>query len=85
MAYFQTLEPRRPGLSSAAQLAVPQPSQRPAGMGAGIQVANFVQKGPQDGPGISVNPNPHRMGDPASGREVFRFETFGNEGFWTDG
>ena len=24
------------------------------------------------------------MGDPAAGRETFRFETFGNEGFWTD-
>ena len=23
-------------------------------------------------------------GDPTLGREVFRFETFGNEGFWTD-
>ena len=23
-------------------------------------------------------------GDPAAGRDVFRFETFGNEGFWTD-
>ena len=24
------------------------------------------------------------VGKPAAGREVFRFETFGNEGFWTD-
>lgn len=24
------------------------------------------------------------VGDPTAGREVFRFETFGNEGFWTD-
>lgn len=40
--------------------------------------------GGSDGPGITVNPNPHETGDPASGREVFRFETFGNEGFWTD-
>ena len=23
-------------------------------------------------------------GDPKAGRDVFRFETFGNEGFWTD-
>ena len=36
------------------------------------------------GPGITVNPNAHEIGDPASGREVFRFETFGNEGFLTD-
>ena len=25
-----------------------------------------------------------KVGDPAAGRDVFRFETFGNEGFWTD-
>jgi len=25
-----------------------------------------------------------QSGNPAEGREVFRFETFGNEGFWTD-
>lgn len=37
-----------------------------------------------DGPGITVNPNQHDSGDPVAGREVFRFETFGNEGFWTD-
>lgn len=36
-----------------------------------------------DGPGITVNPNPHQAGDPVAGRDVFRFETFGNEGFWT--
>ena len=53
-------------------------------MGAGIQLTSFTQAAPQEGPGIAINPNPHRMGDPAAGREVFRFETFGNEGFWTD-
>jgi len=37
-----------------------------------------------DGPGINENPNPHQTGNAAAGREVFRFETFGNEGFWTD-
>lgn len=37
-----------------------------------------------DGPGITQNPNPHQTGDAAAGRDVFRFETFGNEGFWTD-
>jgi mono/diheme cytochrome c family protein len=83
MAYFQTLDPPT-GVSSAAQLAVPQPSRRPAGMGAGLQLTTFTQNAPSDGPGIDVNPNPHRMGDAAAGREVFRFETFGNEGFWTD-
>lgn len=37
-----------------------------------------------NGPGITVNPNPHQVGDANAGRRVFRFETFGNEGFWTD-
>ena len=37
-----------------------------------------------DGPGIVENPHPHQTGNAASGREVYRFETFGNEGFWTD-
>lgn len=83
MVYFQTLDPP-PGVGSAAQLAMPSPSERPARMGAGIQLASFTQTGPSDGPAIAVNPNPHRMGDAAAGREVFRFETFGNEGFWTD-
>ncbi|MDQ3774093.1 MAG: hypothetical protein M3461_06850, partial [Pseudomonadota bacterium] len=27
---------------------------------------------------------PHRRGNAEAGRDVFRFETFGNEGFWTD-
>ncbi|MDQ3010778.1 MAG: hypothetical protein M3X11_08770, partial [Acidobacteriota bacterium] len=37
-----------------------------------------------DGPASDKNPNPHQTGNAAAGREVFRFETFGNEGFWTD-
>ncbi len=44
-------------------------------------------KGPHpasDGPAITVNPNPHQTGNAAAGRDVYRFETFGNEGFWTD-
>lgn len=40
--------------------------------------------GGSDGPGITVNPNPHMAGSAPSGGRVFRFETFGNEGFWTD-
>jgi len=39
---------------------------------------------PSDGPGITVNPHPHERGDAVAGLKVFRFETFGNEGFWTD-
>ncbi len=38
-----------------------------------------------DGPANVGAPLPARQdGDAAKGREVFRFETFGNEGFWTD-
>ena len=40
--------------------------------------------GVSDGPGFSVNPFPHQIGNANSGQAVFRFETFGNEGFWTD-
>ena len=37
-----------------------------------------------DGPDTKQQPVPHERGDAAAGREVFRFETFGTEGFWTD-
>lgn len=36
-----------------------------------------------DGPGPATNPNVHPTGDASRGMEVFRYETFGNEGFWT--
>jgi mono/diheme cytochrome c family protein len=51
-----------------------------------LPACNDSDDGPSgsDGPGITVNPNMHASGDPLAGREVFRFETFGNEGFWTD-
>ena len=37
-----------------------------------------------DGPASSEAPVVHALGDPVVGRQVFRFETFGNERFWTD-
>lgn len=37
-----------------------------------------------DGPISSEAPVVHAVGDPALGKQVFRFETFGNERFWTD-
>jgi len=37
-----------------------------------------------DGPRFPTDPNVHQTGNTAAGRDVFRFETFGNEGFWTD-
>lgn len=38
----------------------------------------------RDGPATNAMPIPHQAGNAAAGRDVFRFETFGNEGFWTD-
>ena len=37
-----------------------------------------------DGPDTRQQPIPHEVGNASAGRDVFRFETFGNEGFWTD-
>lgn len=39
---------------------------------------------PNVGPAVQGQPLPQQMGDATLGRDVFRFETFGNEGFWTD-
>ncbi|MEO6000441.1 MAG: hypothetical protein ABIN89_26615 [Chitinophagaceae bacterium] len=35
-----------------------------------------------DGPASLQKPEPQPLGDATRGKEVFRFETFGNEGFW---
>ena len=40
--------------------------------------------GGSDGPPNPGVPEPRRDGDMEAGRQAFRFETFGNEGFWTD-
>jgi len=37
-----------------------------------------------DGPADLGTPLPHRSGNAQRGKQVFRFETFGNERFWTD-
>lgn len=37
-----------------------------------------------DGPANAGTPASHQLGDAAAGQDVYRFETFGNEGFWTD-
>jgi cytochrome c2 len=39
---------------------------------------------PSDGPTNQGPAFPRQDGNAAAGKEVFRFETFGNEGFWTD-
>ena len=47
----------------------------------GVMNAAVSSEGPVDqGPGLPARED----GDPALGRDVFRHETFGNEGFWTD-
>ena len=38
----------------------------------------------ESGPAVEGEPRPFTRGDAARGREVYRYETFGNEGFWTD-
>jgi len=43
-----------------------------------------AQQAATDGPDTKATPAPHQTGNAAAGRDVFRFETFGNEGFWTD-
>ncbi len=41
-----------------------------------------VQESGSDGPSDIQKPKEQPLGDAARGKEVFRFETFGNEGFW---
>src|SRR4029453_10816203 len=38
----------------------------------------------ESGPAVEGERRPYPRGDAARGREVYRYETFGNEGFWTD-
>jgi len=51
-----------------------------------IGIARSDQPATSDGPPPDLLPPQfqHALGDPASGKNVFRFETFGNQGFWTD-
>lgn len=44
----------------------------------------FADGTKSDGPRVTHRLPGHRKGDAAAGRDVFRFETFGDEGFWTD-
>lgn len=45
---------------------------------------NNINNDVSDGPKTSVVPATHQLGNAASGKNVFRFATFGNERFWTD-
>lgn len=46
--------------------------------------AGMKDSGGGDGAVSDGNPNAPVLGNATSGMEVFRFETFGDEGFWTD-
>jgi uncharacterized protein (TIGR03437 family) len=52
----------------------------------GVGRSLHAQQAGSDGPPPDLLPVQfqHAVGDPASGKDVFRFETFGNQGFWTD-
>jgi hypothetical protein len=45
-------------------------------------IGETTPDGASDGPIEVIKPVKHILGDKTRGREVFRFETFGNEGFW---
>lgn len=51
---------------------------------ASTSIAAAVNRDANAGPSDQGQPLPQQMGDATLGRDVFRFETFGNEGFWTD-
>ncbi len=53
--------------------------------GALTLVASLGWAAGQSGPAMPKdNPNRHETGDRSDGKTIFRMETFGNEGFWTD-
>ena len=49
-----------------------------------LGVAGYAQYASSAGPTDQGTALPQQMGDAVLGRDVFRNETFGNEGFWTD-
>ncbi|GAC1352119.1 MAG: hypothetical protein NVSMB1_11820 [Polyangiales bacterium] len=64
---------------------VPQSETNPAGeTSPPAETTDEAAPAGSDGPTTGPNPNVHKTGDAANGQKVFRFETFGNEGFWTD-
>jgi mono/diheme cytochrome c family protein len=44
----------------------------------------FLVLGCDDGDGISTSRDPVPPGNPVAGQQIFRFDTFGDERFWTD-
>jgi cytochrome c2 len=55
----------------------------PTGQDSGPDATPMPSAG-SDGPDSGPNPNVHQVGNAANGKMVFRMETFGDEGFWTD-
>ena len=58
-----------------------------AALAVGVAVAAVPATGPgapADGPANAKAPEPIKRGSAKRGQDVFRYETFGNEGFWTD-
>ena len=55
-----------------------------AGCGGHDDGPGVVPVAGSDGPVSSEAPVVHQAGNATAGRQVFRFETFGNERFWTD-
>ncbi len=53
-------------------------------VGVGLARSSVPRQRLADGPANAPQPTPHRSGNARAGQAVFRFETFGNEGFWTD-
>jgi mono/diheme cytochrome c family protein len=54
------------------------------GAGGTVMPTGGAGGGAVGGAGGTANPNAPVLGDATRGRDIFRFETFGNEGFWTD-
>ncbi len=51
-----------------------------------VGIARSDDPGTSNGPGPDLLPPQfqHALGDPVAGQTTFRYETFGNQGFWTD-
>ena len=57
----------------------PMPSTMPS-----MQPSTSPSTAPTSAPSTMPSDMPHSMGDKVNGEAVFRYETFGNEAFWTD-
>jgi mono/diheme cytochrome c family protein len=82
-----------PSVALAAALGACSEAHRGPGAQSGVVGLTSVQPGSRpsagadegsDGPAHPLPPRPIKQGDFERGRRVFRFETFGTEGFWTD-